>query len=425
MISALSLLLLGQVTTWGGVGQCLRYTSTGSGLTATWGECGVNDGGYYVSDAGNGWTSGLNTGDQTKTCTAGDFITVLATGTSSTCATPTALPGAPNYWYDAGVYVNSTFGVDGGLTLTGSMTATGTIGASNISGTNTGDQTKTCGANTFLTQLASGTSSTCTAETYVGTVTNVSGTAPIVSSGGATPAISITNACASTAGALTNSGGRLVIDAGFYVMGVDPSVFGGTLAASNLSNTNTGDQTKTCGAGTAVTTLATGTSSTCTAFGVGDMVKDAGYYFSGGYYTATGGTQSDAVIANYTAITGLAFTPEANTNYQMDCWVVYTSTAATTGINFAWDVPTSATINMDGHTKTVATGASEGFSQNTDNVGTATSAAVITAENLAVLSAILRNGANATSTTLGFTPETANSVSVIGAKSTCRIQKYP
>jgi hypothetical protein len=133
--------------------------------------------------------------------------------------------------------------------------------------------------------------------------------------------------------------------------------------------------------------------------------------------------QSDAVIATYTAITGLAFTPTASTNYLIDCFIVYTSTAATTGINFAWDVPTGAVIHMTGHTKTVATGANEGFSQNADNVGTNTSAAVITTNNVAALSAQLRNGANATSTTLGFTPETANSVSVL-AGSTCQVRTY-
>ncbi len=145
----------------------------------------------------------------------------------------------------------------------------------------------------------------------------------------------------------------------------------------------------------------------------------------GGATTLTSTTlQSDAVIANYTAITGLAFTPLANTNYLIDCFIVYTSTAATTGINFAWDVPAAATsIHMSGYTTTTATGANEGFHQRTDNVGTSTSAAVITVENTAVLSARLRNGANATSTTLGFTPETANSVSVL-AGSVCQVRSY-
>lgn len=136
-------------------------------------------------------------------------------------------------------------------------------------------------------------------------------------------------------------------------------------------------------------------------------------------------TQSDAAIATYTAITGLSFTAAANANYLLRCWIVYTSTAATTGINFAIDTPASPTaIHMDGHTKTVATGAMEGFSQNSDNVGTATSAAVITTENLAILSAILRNGTTAGTASLGFTPETANSVSIIGTKSSCWYRSF-
>ncbi len=140
---------------------------------------------------------------------------------------------------------------------------------------------------------------------------------------------------------------------------------------------------------------------------------------------ASGGTQSDAIIATYTPITGLSFTPAANTNYLIDCWIVYTSTAATTGINFAWDVPANMTsIHMDGHTKTVATGANEGFSQNSDNVGTSTSAAVITVQNLAVLRAIFRNGVTSDTMSLGFTPETANSVSVIGANSICQYRTF-
>lgn len=146
---------------------------------------------------------------------------------------------------------------------------------------------------------------------------------------------------------------------------------------------------------------------------------------AGGVTTLTSsGTQSDADIATYTAITGLSFTPAASTNYRMDCFIIYTSTAATTGINFAWDVPASVTsIHMTGYTTTTAVGAIQGFIQRADNAGTPTSAAIITTEQVAFLSARLRNGANATAATLGFTPETANSVSVI-AGSTCAVWSY-
>ncbi len=134
---------------------------------------------------------------------------------------------------------------------------------------------------------------------------------------------------------------------------------------------------------------------------------------------------SDAVVATYTAIPGISFTPDANTNYMMECFIVYTSTAATTGINFAWDVPTAVnSIHMTGYTTTTAVGAIQGFIQRADNVGTSTSAAIITTEQVAYLEARLRNGANATATTLGFTPETANSVSVLLTTSTCDYWTY-
>ena len=48
-----------------------------------------------------------------------------------------------------------------GLTVAGTMAATGAVTGSNLSGTNTGDQTKTCGAGTAVTTLAAGTGSTC------------------------------------------------------------------------------------------------------------------------------------------------------------------------------------------------------------------------------------------------------------------------
>lgn len=135
-------------------------------------------------------------------------------------------------------------------------------------------------------------------------------------------------------------------------------------------------------------------------------------------------TVSDAAIATYTAIPGISFTPAASTNYLIDCYIIYTSTAATTGINFAWDVPAAVTsIHMTGYTTTTALGAIQGFIQRADNVGTPTSAAIVTTEQVATLHARLRNGANSTATTLGFTPETANSVSVL-INSTCEYHTY-
>lgn len=42
-----------------------------------------------------------------------------------------------------------------------SVAASGTVTGSNLSGTNTGDQTKTCSAGDFISQIAAGTGSVC------------------------------------------------------------------------------------------------------------------------------------------------------------------------------------------------------------------------------------------------------------------------
>lgn len=121
---------------------------------------------------------------------------------------------------------------------------------------------------------------------------------PLVSNGG----ISIYNdggswglyvdagASASTvcAGGTTNglacfSGSGLSFDAG--------ASFTGALSASNLSGTNTGDQTKTCSSLSFVSTLAAGTSSTCSA------VPCAGAGVSGALCDSSGVLYADAGIA--------------------------------------------------------------------------------------------------------------------------------
>lgn len=159
---------------------------------------------------------------------------------------------------------------------------------------------------------------------------------------------------------------------------------------------------------------------TTNAFSCGDDDTSAG-----GPTTLTSTTtQSDAVIATYTAITGLSFTAAATTNYLIDCYIIHTSTAATTGINFAWDTPASPTgIWMTGFTTTSAVGLNEGFHQNSDNVGTTTGSTVVTVQRLAHLTVMFKNAGTSAAMTLGFTPETANSVSVI-AGSVCQYRTF-
>jgi hypothetical protein len=261
----------------------------------------------------------------------------------------------------------------------------------------------------------------CATSTHFAVGVNASGTATCeaIADADVPNNITVDLATLATTATTANAGDSAT---GFFPAGTLEVARGGTnLAASADDNVMTGNGTTwetkavpSCSAaGEALTYTTSSNTWGCTTLSVAPT-------------TLTSTTlQSDAVIATYTAITGLAFTPAAATKYWMDCFIKYTSTAATTGINFAWDVPAAVTsIHMSGYTTTTALGANEGFIQRADNVGTPTSASIITTEQVAVLAGLLVNGANATSTTLGFTPETANSVSVL-AGSICQVRVVP
>lgn len=148
---------------------------------------------------------------------------------------------------------------------------------------------------------------------------------------------------------------------------------------------------------------------------------------AGGVTTLTSSsTASDAVVATLTAIPGISFSASASTNYLIDCVIIYTSTVTTTGITFAWDTPASPTrILMGGFTTTSATGGTNAFLQRADNtpVSVTTGVNAITVEQIAVLNAFFQNGSTAGTTSLGFTPETANSVSVVQG-SVCQYRTF-
>lgn len=155
--------------------------------------------------------------------------------------------------------------------------------ASGSSGTNTGDQTETCSAGQFVSTLAATTTSTCSGALEDGGVLNSAAfAAAIVADSpllryddGGTVGISIPYASAIRgSGALNCTDGTCRLDAGLVCTSTEASTFTGSLAASNLSGTNTGDQTKTCGAGLFITTLAATTTSACSGPGTDGGVLD-------------------------------------------------------------------------------------------------------------------------------------------------------
>ncbi len=127
-----------------------------------------------------------------------------------------------------------------------------------------------CGAGNFATAIAANGNLTCAVPTGTG-VTSVTGTPPIVSSGGATPAISITGADFTAAGTdgivVTNGTGALVSAASIaqhvadvshngYLTATDWGTFNGKQNSGNYVTALTGDVAAS-GPGSAAATLAT------------------------------------------------------------------------------------------------------------------------------------------------------------------------
>lgn len=130
MISALLLVLSGQVILkedGSTVGSVLSINCSGSGVTC--------------SRVGSAGTLAVTSGSGTVTSVA----VTPANGLSCVVTNPTT---TPDLTCSLGAITPS------------SVAATGAVSGTNLSGTNTGDQTKTC-TSQFMRTLAAGTSSTC------------------------------------------------------------------------------------------------------------------------------------------------------------------------------------------------------------------------------------------------------------------------
>lgn len=211
-----------------GNGTVTSVSGTANRITSTGGVTPIIDLASGIATAG---TSGSSTlipvvtidtyGRVTSITTAsnpqGTVTSVTATSpvTSSGGATPViAIPAATT---SANGYLTSTdwntFNGKGNGTVT-SITGAGSVNGITLSGTVTSSGNLTIGGalsgigNSQLTNSAitiNGTSTSLGGSINVGTVTSVTGTAPIVSSGGATPAISMAVANTSTNGYLSST----------------------------------------------------------------------------------------------------------------------------------------------------------------------------------------------------------------------------
>lgn len=263
-----------------------------------------------------------------------------------------------------------------------------------------------CGANTWASTLNDNAAPTCTQPAF----TSVSGS---VTDAQVPNTITLDNLTQVTTRAIGDTTGTLAVSRG-----------GTNLTAEADDNTIVGNgttwETRAIGSCSGASNALT-YNTTTNAYGCNTISGG-----SGPTTITASSDASDAVIATLTAIPGLSFTPAATTNYLIDCYVLYTSTVTTTGISFAWDTPSSPTrIVMSGYTPINAnTGGT--FHQRADNTNvgiTTATQAVGPAEFLAVLHTLFQNGSTSATMSLGFTPETANSVTV-KAGSVCQYRTF-
>jgi len=182
------------------VGATVTATASGDDVTVN-----VSAGtGTVTSVAVSGGTTGLTTSGgpitTTGTITLGGTLAVASGGTGT--ATPSLVAGT-NITSITGSWPNQTINASGGSGTVTSVAATGGTGIS-VSGspiTTSGTLTITNTAPDQTVALTQGGTTTITgtypnftissADQFVGTVTSVTGTSPVVSSGGTTPAISL------------------------------------------------------------------------------------------------------------------------------------------------------------------------------------------------------------------------------------------
>ena len=182
------------------VGATVTATNSGDDVTVN-----VSAGTGTVTSVGvSGGTTGLTTTGSpittTGTITLGGTLAVASGGTGT--ATPSLVAGT-NITSITGTWPNQTINASGGAGTVTSVAATGGTGIS-ITGspiTTSGTLTITNTAPDQTVALTQGGTTTITgtypnftissADQFQGTVTSVTGTSPVVSSGGATPAISL------------------------------------------------------------------------------------------------------------------------------------------------------------------------------------------------------------------------------------------
>lgn len=302
------------------------------------------------------------------TCSAGQFVNAISTTATGTCAAPAAGSGdllAANNLSDVANAGTARTNLGLGTLATQNGTFSGTS-----SGTNTGDQTNITGNAATVT-------------------TNANLTGIVTSTGNAT------------------------------------AIADGAIALAKLANGTAGNVVTYSAAG-AITVTATGNSGqVLTSNGAGAaptfQTPAAG---SGPTYVLLTANRTNATTS-YADITDLVIPVSANTRYDIECKMIYSANATTTGIGIGWTGPASPTL-VGGQMRSGLTSATVGGTTSVGNdTGGVTTASVATSGNFATFEGFWSNGANSGNVQMRFKSEVAVAAAiVIQAGSWCKYNSY-
>ena len=302
------------------VGATVTATNSGDDVTVN-----VSAGTGTVTSVGlSGGTTGLTTTGSpittTGTITLGGTLAVANGGTGT--ASPTLVAGT-NITSITGTWPNQTINASGGSGTVTSVAATAGTGIS-VSGspiTTSGTLTITNTAPDQTVALTQGGTTTITgtypnftissADQFQGTVTSVTGTSPVASSGGATPAISLSAGYGDTLNPYASKTANFVLAAPNGSAGVP--TFRAVVAADipTLNQNTTGTASNVTGT-VAIANGGTGSTTAANALTALGAVAKAGDTMTGALGFIAGSASTPSLFASGDTNTGIFF-PAADT----------------------------------------------------------------------------------------------------------------